>query len=172
MTRDEADAIRIAANENLLRERNEQLKAVNAVHVWVNPPFPDWTCECGDATCSDPIRVSIEEYEAIRAKQTRFRVAPGAGHIAPDVERIVQRDERFWVVEKVGVGVEMRKELDPRASEQKKLPNSAGPRVRCRREVLSRRNPVFRYSLPEKRDTSCAAHLAPRGGKRIRYAAS
>lgn len=117
MTPDEVDAIRIAANENLLRERNEQSKAINAVHVWVNPPFPDWTCECGDATCSEPIRVSVEEYEAIRAKPTRFMVAPDSRHLAPEVERVVQREERFWVVEKVGVGAEMSLVLDPRASE-------------------------------------------------------
>ncbi len=115
MTLEDANAIRIAANENLLRERNEQSKAANAVHVWVNPPFPDWTCECGDATCSDPIRVSIDEYEAVRAEPTRFMVAPGSEHVAPEVERIVQRGERFWIVEKAGIGAEMSKELDPRA---------------------------------------------------------
>ena len=117
MTADELDAMRIAANENLLRERNEQSKAVNAVHVWVDPPLPDWTCECGDAACSNPVRVSIEEYEAIRTKSTWFMVAPGSQHVAPDVERVVQREERYWVVEKVGVGAEMSKELDPRTSE-------------------------------------------------------
>jgi len=69
----------------------------------------------GDATCSDPIRVSIDEYEAVRAEPTRFMVAPGSEHVAPEVERIVQRGERFWIVEKAGIGAEMSKELDPRA---------------------------------------------------------
>ncbi len=117
MTPDELDAIRIAANENLLRERNERSKAVNAAHVWVDPPVPDWTCECGDAACSNPVRVSIEEYEAVRTKPTWFMVSPGSQHVAPDVERVVQREERYWVVEKVGVGAEMSKKLDPRTSE-------------------------------------------------------
>ena len=117
MTPDEADAIRIAANENLLRERNEQAKAVNAVHVWVNPPLPDWTCECGDESCLDPIRVSINEYEAVRAKPTRFMVAPSPEHVAPGVEHVVQRGERYWIVEKIGVGAEMSEALDPRAPE-------------------------------------------------------
>lgn len=117
MTGGDADAIRIAANENVLRERNERSKASNAVHVWVDPPFPDWTCECGDETCSKPVRLSLEEYEAVRAEPTRFIVAPSPEHVTPEVERVVQRSERFWIVEKIGVGAEMSKELDPRSAE-------------------------------------------------------
>lgn len=114
---DEAAAIRIAANENVLRERNENAKASNAAHVWLDPPLPDWTCECGDATCSDPIRLSIAEYEAVRARPTLFVIAPSPEHVSPDVEEVVQREERYWVVEKVGVGAAMSEELDPRSPE-------------------------------------------------------
>jgi hypothetical protein len=114
VTTDERDAIRIAANENVLRQRNESSKESNAAHAWVDPPVPDWSCECGDASCSDPIHLSVEEYEAVRRQPTRFLIAPGPEHVAPDVEYVVERHEGYWVVEKVGVGAEMSKELDPR----------------------------------------------------------
>jgi len=117
MTTDDADAIRIAANENVLRERNERTKESNAHHVWVNPPFPDWTCECGDVNCSNPIHLTVEEYEAVRAEPTRFIIAPGLEHVASEVERVVQREDRYWIVEKVGVGAQMSKELNPRSGE-------------------------------------------------------
>ena len=117
MTTDDADAIRIAANENVLRERNERMKQSNAHTFWVDPPFPDWTCECGDVNCSNPIHVTIEEYEAVRAEPTRFIIAPGLEHVASEVERVVQREGRYWIVEKVGVGAQMSKELDPRSGE-------------------------------------------------------
>ena len=117
MTTDDADAIRIAANENVLRKRNEHAKQSNAHHVWVNPPLPDWTCECGDVSCSNPIHLTIEEYEAVRAKPTRFVIAPSPEHVTAEVEHVVLREDRYWVVEKVGVGAQMSEELDPRSRE-------------------------------------------------------
>ena len=117
MTTDDADAIRIAANENVLRERNERSKPLNAHTFWVDPPFPDWTCECGDVNCSKPIRVTVEEYEAVRAEPTQFMIAPSSEHVATEVEHVVLRQDRYWVVEKVGVGAQMSKELDPRSGE-------------------------------------------------------
>jgi hypothetical protein len=79
----------------------------------VNPPLPDWTCECGDESCSDPIHLSIAEYEAVRAKPTQFVIAPSPEHVSSDVERVVQREERYWIVEKVGVAAAISEELDP-----------------------------------------------------------
>ena len=117
MTTDDADAIRIAANENVLRERNERAKQSNAYHVWVDPPFPEWTCECGDMNCSEPIGLTIEEYEGVRAKAIQFVIAPSPEHVTAEVEHVVLRTDRYWVVEKVGVGAQMSKELDPHSGE-------------------------------------------------------
>jgi hypothetical protein len=110
------DPIRLAVNESLLRERNEQSVAPNAAHHWVNPPFADWTCECGNENCVEPVRLTIEEYEAIRAEPTRFFIRPSPEHVTPEVEVVVQREERYWVVEKTGIGVELSEELDPRSA--------------------------------------------------------
>ena len=34
---------------------------------------------------------------------------------APAVERVVRREDRYWVVEKIGVAGEVSEDLDPRA---------------------------------------------------------
>ncbi len=112
--REDADAVRIAANEIRLREINEGAVEANAAHVWSDPPLPSWTCECGDPTCIAPIHLSVDEYEAVRSSAIHFVIRPDPAHVMPEVERVVQREERYWVVEKIGVGAEMSEELDPR----------------------------------------------------------
>jgi hypothetical protein len=106
------DAIRAAKNEALLRSYNEQ---VEARHRSVRPSFARWLCECADANCAEPVSLSIEEYEAIRKNARRFLVVPANEHVSPGLERVVQREERYWVVEKVGVGAKVSEELDPRS---------------------------------------------------------
>lgn len=117
MGTDEDNPIQVAANEILLREQNEQAVAPNAAHHWVNPPFADWTCECGDESCVEPVRLTVAEYEAIRANPARFFIRPSAEHVTPDVEVVVQREERYWVVEKTGIAAELSEELDPRSAD-------------------------------------------------------
>ena len=106
------DAVRAAKNEVVLRDLNERLKAYPAS---LEQQFSEWVCECADMTCSKAVELSIEEYEMIRAEPTRFVVAPGAEHVDPDIERVVQREKRYWVVEKFGVGAEISEKFDPRS---------------------------------------------------------
>ena len=106
------DAVRAAKNEVVLRDLNERLKAYPAS---LEQQFSEWVCECADMTCSKAVELSIEEYEMIRAEPTRFVVAPGAEHVNPEIERVVQREKRYWVVEKFGVGAEISETFDPRS---------------------------------------------------------
>jgi hypothetical protein len=106
------DAIRAAKNEVVLRDLNERLKAYPAP---LDQQFSEWICECADMTCSKSLELTIEEYEMIRAAPTRFVVAPGAEHVNPDIERVVQREKRYWVVEKFGAGAEISEKFDPRS---------------------------------------------------------
>ena len=66
-------------------------------------------------TCMKVVELSIEEYEMVRAEPTRFVVAPGAEHVEPDIERVVQRQELYWIVEKIGIGAEISESFDPRS---------------------------------------------------------
>lgn len=113
MTEGAGDVARAAKNEIVLRELNERLEAHNR---WVNRRFSEWVCECADETCAEPVELSIEEYEDVRAEPTRFLVAPSEEHVSPRIEQVVRREERYWVVEKTGVSAELSDELDPRSS--------------------------------------------------------
>jgi hypothetical protein len=108
---------RAAANQNRFREYNERIEPHNAVHHWVDPPYADWICECADVTCVEPVRLTVAEYETVRADPTHFLVAPGDDHVVPEVERVVDRTERYWVVQKIGEAGEVSEALDPRESE-------------------------------------------------------
>jgi hypothetical protein len=107
----------LAENEARFREQNERVKPSNAAYQWVDPPVPDWSCECGWKNCHEPVRLSVAEYEAVRADSKHFLVAPDEGHVAPDAERVVKRHPRYWVIEKVGVAAAVAVQSDPRAED-------------------------------------------------------
>jgi hypothetical protein len=108
---------RAAMNQSRFREYNERIEPHNAVHHWVDPPYADWICECAFEECTLPTRLTVAEYEAVREHPARFLVAPGDDHVVPDVERVVERNERYWVVEKLGHAADMTETLDQRARE-------------------------------------------------------
>ena len=62
---DEADAIRKARNEILLRKLNERIEEH---HLRVQPAVATWVCECADEACAQPVKMTIAEYEAVRAE--------------------------------------------------------------------------------------------------------
>lgn len=115
MANDALVAERAAVNQSRFRALNERMEAHNAAHVWVDPPMPDWVCECAFEDCMVPVQLTVAEYEAIREAPTRFLVAPGDDHVVPEVERVVERNERYWIVEKVGDAGDMSTALDHRA---------------------------------------------------------
>jgi hypothetical protein len=102
-----------ARNQSRYREYNEQIEPHNRVHHWVDPPMPDWVCECA-FDCSEPVRLTIAEYEAVRAEPTQFFVAPGTKHVLERIEDVVARHDRYWIVEKKGRAGDVSEALDPR----------------------------------------------------------
>jgi hypothetical protein len=103
-----------ARNQSRFREYNERIEPHNRAHTWNEPPMPDWVCECAFVECVMPVRLTIAEYEAVRADPTCFLVAPGDDHVVPDVERVIERHERYWVVEKIAEAAEVSEALDAR----------------------------------------------------------
>jgi hypothetical protein len=57
-------------------------------------------CECGRLGCNRLIQLTRREYEAIRADSRRFAVLEG--HEIPEVEDVIERTDRYLVVEKSG----------------------------------------------------------------------
>jgi hypothetical protein len=106
---------RLAGNEALFREVNERVADVAGqfVDVESDPQSFNFTCECGNATCTEQIAMTLEEYESLRAVPTHFAVVDG--HELPGIERIVERTPSHLVVEKQeGDAVEVARETDPR----------------------------------------------------------
>jgi hypothetical protein len=107
---------RQAQNETLFREVNERVEEL-AVGLTSVPQTDDFSsafvCECGSETCVEPVRTTRSEYEAVRSNPGRFLVLPG--HEDPAVERVVERHERYWVVQKVGEAGDLAIEDDPRS---------------------------------------------------------
>ena len=106
---------RAGENESRYRNLNERMEPHNAAHVWVDPPMPDWVCECASTECMKPVRLTLAEYEAVRAEPTHFFVLPSEEHRSLAVERLVRQTERYWIVEKIGEAAEVSEELDPRS---------------------------------------------------------
>lgn len=74
-----------------------------------------WICECADDGCVGRVEMTLAEYNEIREDGARFFVAPSDEHVWRDVERVVRRNDRFWVVEKSGEARQHSMRLDPRA---------------------------------------------------------
>ena len=87
---------RIARNESLFREVNERIAEL--ADQFLVEQEQDFVCECSRVGCSEPITLRLLEYAAVREFETRFAVAPG--HIEPEIETVVLRRARYWVVEK------------------------------------------------------------------------
>jgi hypothetical protein len=102
---------RVAKNEALFRKVNERIEEVNS--KLDNDGLSDFLCECGDDDCTEPISLTLAEYEAIRRVPTYFAIAPG--HESVDVEDIISTGDRYAVVEKhAGEAARIAVESDPR----------------------------------------------------------
>ena len=100
---------RIGKNEALFREVNERIRDITTYD-----DDAEFLCECGDATCTEAIRMTIAEYEGVRRDATHFAVVPG--HDIDDVEQVILQNARFAVVEKrVGDATKVALETDPRS---------------------------------------------------------
>jgi hypothetical protein len=109
-------AERAAMNQLLFRDINERMKNLESGFS-VLVPVGAWICECANDACAERVQMSAEEYEAIRSSGTRFLVAPSNEHVWPDVERVVESTDHYWVVEKTGDAGELAERLDPRVGQ-------------------------------------------------------
>lgn len=84
-------------NEAIFRAVNEQIESLNEVFA---PLTQDVVvvCECGESSCIEQFRLTLDEYAAVRADPTLFAVVPG--HETADVETVVLENERYAVVKK------------------------------------------------------------------------
>jgi hypothetical protein len=110
---DVVTAVRAARNQATYREVNERVASLNAAFTALLP-FGEWICECFEDSCTERIELTSDEYEAVRASPTRFLVAPGERHVLPRIEDVIERNDRYWVVEKIGEAAAHVTGVDPR----------------------------------------------------------
>ena len=108
-----AQGERAARNQALFREVNERIAEINDAFDAILP-LGDWVCECAHEECSARLQLTHEEYEAVRQDGVTFIVYPAEGHVFPDVENVIERHERFWVVEKFGAAAKHLEQQGPR----------------------------------------------------------
>jgi hypothetical protein len=105
-TRSEEQAAR---NEVRIREANEALgEKRQELDVGGRTPF---LCECEDPTCTELIRLGVDEYEHVRAHPNWFLVA--AGHDG-ETARHAESHEGYAIVEKSGLAGRIAEEENPR----------------------------------------------------------
>ena len=99
---------RVAMNEATFRKVNEGMEAGQESSGLLN-----FVCECGRLHCTKLIGLERAEYEAIRQNPRRFAIVDG--HEILEAEEIVERHDRYLVVEKKGDPVdEIVEHTDPR----------------------------------------------------------
>ena len=99
---------RAARNEALFRDVNEEIRDID--RRFGGAGASEFVCECADDGCIERIHVPRETYAAVRSEPTRFIVAPG--HENVELEKVVERHDRFFVVEKFGTAGRIAERFD------------------------------------------------------------
>jgi len=106
-------AERIGLNEAVFREVNERIESLAQTFDLGTQPL-DLICECGDAGCVQRIHMTHAEFERLRSNSSHFAVSPG--HVAPDVESVVEQLDGYQIVSKdEGLPGLIAERTDPRA---------------------------------------------------------
>jgi hypothetical protein len=108
-------AERVAKNDAIFRDANERIARRAVVAGMDKIPF---LCECANERCTTILRLTIDEYEAVRAVGRRFFAAPGHEESAEGYATVVAQKDGYVVVEKVGDAAVIAERLDPRRRER------------------------------------------------------
>jgi hypothetical protein len=105
--------VTIVSNQSKFREANESLsRSASEYELAGLLPF---ICECPTTGCTELVRLSREEYEAVRASGRRFLIAHGHEEAAGSASRVVELHERYAVTEQIGEAAGIAEAQNPRA---------------------------------------------------------
>jgi hypothetical protein len=91
---------RVARNEAMYRAVNREIEHVSEELGERATDELTLLCECGQDDCSQTIELTVAEYDSSHAQRDRFVLAPG--HEDEQLEHVVERNERYVVVDKFG----------------------------------------------------------------------
>ena len=101
---DDRRAQRLALNETIFRKANEEMRATGDR---MRHDFRAFMCECSDINCDENVPLSLDRYREIRENPVLFFAIPG--HENPEVEHVVDKDDGYVVIEKIGPGRDVAK---------------------------------------------------------------
>ena len=87
-------------NEALLRATNREIERASEELGETGGSEIEVLCECGREGCRAVLSLTIGEYDRIHSERDRFIVLPG--HENADLEQVVERTERYCIVDKFG----------------------------------------------------------------------
>lgn len=90
---------RAARNEVLFREVNENIAQLEE-RFGTTSTDPVFLCECANDTCTEGLAIDLDSYQRVREQPRLFFVLPGHRH--PQLERVVEINGDYLVVEKTG----------------------------------------------------------------------
>lgn len=111
---DDPSQRRVGFNESTFRAVNEAVEAGRGLRE--ADELISFVCECGRLGCNQIIQLTVAEYEGVRRSPTRFAIVDG--HEIPGAEVVIERTDRYVLVEKVEAGAEVAEQTDPRAEDR------------------------------------------------------
>jgi hypothetical protein len=108
----DARAERLARNELLFRDLNEQVELVADSLDEAGTLF-EFFCECSDVDCTLRLPMALAVYEEVRSDPTLFVVAPS--HDNPEIEDVLSRTDAYQIVRKRGEAAQFAAADDPRS---------------------------------------------------------
>src|SRR5262249_35582109 len=105
-----------AAVQSTFRAKNERTRTVALSYRFEPSQRVPFLCECGDQHCLEIVMLSLVDYERVREHPSRFVLVAGHEDAEADYERIIEAENGYAIVEKVGLaGVEAAR-LNPRTT--------------------------------------------------------
>ncbi|MGH3033893.1 MAG: hypothetical protein ACRDON_04970 [Gaiellaceae bacterium] len=90
------DAHHVTRKHVLLREVNERVRTLARHGPLPESEYVEFVCECGRQECLEPIRLTLDEYGAIRSEPAHFAVLPN--HEEVEVESVIHGNDRYRIV--------------------------------------------------------------------------
>ena len=113
-TADDTRARKLAMNQSRFRSANERMQRAARSHRFDANQRVPFLCECADPHCQEIVMLSLVNYEAVRAHPNRFFLVAGHEDAEAAHERILEAEQGYSVVEKVGTAGGEAVLLDPR----------------------------------------------------------
>jgi hypothetical protein len=114
-TEEETRARKLAVNQSAFRNANERMELAAASHRFEPGQGVPFLCECADVNCYEIVMLSLEDYRRVRADPSRFLLVAGHEEAEAEHERIVEAENGYAIVEKVGTAGEEAVRLNPRS---------------------------------------------------------